>query len=58
MTQDCEHGKKTGKCGFLTRLYPEPPLLIRRCVGGDDVPVGLQLGSTMFFNYFTKDLKL
>lgn len=22
------------------RLYPEPPLLIRRCVGGDDVPVG------------------
>jgi hypothetical protein len=33
---------------LLTRLYPEPPLLIRRCVGGDDVPVGLQLGSTTF----------
>ncbi|CAE7414498.1 CYP97B2 [Symbiodinium pilosum] len=22
------------------RLYPEPPLLIRRCIAGDDVPVG------------------
>ena len=27
------------------RLYPEPPLLIRRCVGGDDVPAGNELSS-------------